>query len=166
MHFNKLEASCEECGLQAVCGDGERHWTSSPVSFYLFLTQRAHHGGEAEYPFGFPHCSIPLTRKRNFKFCHCIIISLFSVALLEKKVDDKLRQYSLEGETHLPGVLGVHAVALLQQHEGLWSHGLRIKYGLLGTLKNRESRSILYYSFFLQDLLLCLEHNRRISVNF
>ncbi|XP_058278614.1 uncharacterized protein LOC120759796 [Hirundo rustica] len=56
----------------------------------------------------------------------------FLSALLEKKVDDKLRQYSLEGDTHLPGVLGVHAVALLQQREGLWSHGLQIKYGLLG----------------------------------
>ncbi|NWI07170.1 YP015 protein, partial [Tichodroma muraria] len=56
----------------------------------------------------------------------------FLSALLEKKVDDKLRQYSLEGETHLPGVLGVHAISLLQQREGLWSHGLRIKYGLLG----------------------------------
>uniref|UniRef100_H0Z372 Uncharacterized protein n=1 Tax=Taeniopygia guttata TaxID=59729 RepID=H0Z372_TAEGU len=59
----------------------------------------------------------------------------FLSALLEKKADDKLRQYSLEGETHLPGVLGVHAIALLQQHEGLWSHGLQIKYGLLGEAK-------------------------------
>ncbi|NWI37133.1 YP015 protein, partial [Picathartes gymnocephalus] len=55
----------------------------------------------------------------------------FLSAFLEKKVGDKLRQYLLEGETHLPGVLGVHAVALVQQREGLWSHGLRIKYGLL-----------------------------------
>nr|XP_021393671.2 uncharacterized protein LOC110474526 [Lonchura striata domestica] len=60
----------------------------------------------------------------------------FLSALLEKKADDKLRQYSLEGETHLPGVFGVHAIALLQQHEGLWSHGLQIKYGLLGEAKN------------------------------
>ncbi|XP_066417236.1 uncharacterized protein [Molothrus aeneus] len=59
----------------------------------------------------------------------------FLSALLEKKVDDKVRQYSLEGETHLPGVLGAHAVALLQQREGLWSHGLQIKYGLLGEAK-------------------------------
>ncbi|XP_053848337.1 uncharacterized protein LOC128815553 [Vidua macroura] len=59
----------------------------------------------------------------------------FLSALLEKKADDKLRQYSLEGETHLPGVLGVHAIALLQQREGLWSHGLQIKYGLLGEAK-------------------------------
>ncbi|XP_057891811.1 uncharacterized protein LOC131090453 [Melospiza georgiana] len=59
----------------------------------------------------------------------------FLSGLLEKKVDDKQRQYSLEGETHLPGVLGVHAIALLQQREGLWSHGLQIKYGLLGEAK-------------------------------
>ncbi|NXW58173.1 YP015 protein, partial [Eurystomus gularis] len=60
----------------------------------------------------------------------------FLSAFLEKKIDDKLRQYSLEGETYLPGVLGVHITGLLQQHEGLWSHDLRIKYGLLGEAKN------------------------------
>ncbi|KAM6244422.1 uncharacterized protein M6G45_010876 isoform 1-T1 [Spheniscus humboldti] len=60
----------------------------------------------------------------------------FLSAFLEKKVDDKLRQYSLEGETYLPDVLGVHIIGLLQQREGLWSHGLRIKYGLLGEAKN------------------------------
>ncbi|KAM6378848.1 uncharacterized protein J5M81_010458 [Pluvialis apricaria] len=60
----------------------------------------------------------------------------FLSAFLEKKVDDKLRQYSLEGETYLPGVLGVHVIGLLQQREGLWSNGLRIKYGVLGEAKN------------------------------
>ncbi|NXT55179.1 YP015 protein, partial [Pluvianellus socialis] len=60
----------------------------------------------------------------------------FLSAFLEKKVDGNLRQYSLEGETYLPAVLGVHVIGLLQQHEGLWSHGLRIKYGLLGEAKN------------------------------
>ncbi|NXS98714.1 YP015 protein, partial [Jacana jacana] len=60
----------------------------------------------------------------------------FLSAFLEKKVDGKLRQYSLEGETYLPGVLGVHVIGLLQQREGLWSHGLKIKYGLLGEAKN------------------------------
>ncbi|NWH76853.1 YP015 protein, partial [Piaya cayana] len=60
----------------------------------------------------------------------------FLSAFLEKKVGDKMRQYSLEGETYLPGLLGVHIISLLQQHEGLWSHGLRIKYGLLGEAKN------------------------------
>ncbi|NWT89630.1 YP015 protein, partial [Lanius ludovicianus] len=61
--------------------------------------------------------------------------SAFISAFLEKKVEDKLRQFSLEGETHLPGVLGVHAIALLQQHEGVWAHDLQIKYGLLGEAK-------------------------------
>ncbi|KFU93808.1 Putative uncharacterized protein LOC400499, partial [Chaetura pelagica] len=60
----------------------------------------------------------------------------FLSAFLEKKIGDKLRQYSLEGEINLPGVLGVHVAALLQQREGLWSHGLRIRYGLLGEAKN------------------------------
>ncbi|EMP37320.1 hypothetical protein UY3_05455 [Chelonia mydas] len=55
---------------------------------------------------------------------------------LEKKVDDKLRQYSLEGETYLPGVLGSHTIGLLQQRGSLWSNALRIKYGLLGDAKN------------------------------
>lgn len=88
-------------------------------------------------------------------FYHCIITSTLFVVFLEKKVDDKLRQYSLEGETHLPGVLGVHVISLLQQHEGLWSHGLRIKYGLLGTVKKRESKSILFVSFFFK-LFACM----------
>ncbi|NXT84545.1 YP015 protein, partial [Zapornia atra] len=60
----------------------------------------------------------------------------FLSAFLEKKVDDKLSQYSLEGETYLPGVLGVHVIGLLQQREGLRSHVLRIKYGLLGEAKH------------------------------
>ncbi|KFZ59595.1 Putative uncharacterized protein LOC400499, partial [Podiceps cristatus] len=60
----------------------------------------------------------------------------FLSAFLEKKLDDKLRQYSLEGEAYLPGVIGVHTIGFLQQREGLWSHGLRIKYGLLGEAKN------------------------------
>ncbi|NXT42631.1 YP015 protein, partial [Pelecanoides urinatrix] len=68
-------------------------------------------------------------------------------AFLEKKVDDKLRQYSLEGETYLPGVLGVHIIGLLQQHEGLWSHGLRIKYGLLGEAKNLHHECIVRQKF-------------------
>nr|XP_009681790.1 PREDICTED: uncharacterized protein LOC104149710 [Struthio camelus australis] len=59
----------------------------------------------------------------------------FLSVFLEKNLDDKLRQYSLEGETYLPGVLGVHVIDLLQQRESLWSHALRIKYGLLGAAK-------------------------------
>ncbi|KAG6937545.1 vitellogenin [Chelydra serpentina] len=60
----------------------------------------------------------------------------FLSVFLEKKVDDKLRQYSLEGETYFPGVLGSHTIGLLQQQGSLWSNALRIKYGLLGDAKN------------------------------
>ncbi|XP_038275879.1 uncharacterized protein LOC119862732 isoform X4 [Dermochelys coriacea] len=60
----------------------------------------------------------------------------FLSVFLEKKVDDKLRQYSLEGETYLPGVLGSHTIGLLQHRGSLWSNALRIKYGLLGDAKN------------------------------
>ncbi|XP_030433966.1 uncharacterized protein LOC115658723 isoform X5 [Gopherus evgoodei] len=60
----------------------------------------------------------------------------FLSVFLEKKVDDKLRQYSLEGETYFPGVLGSQTVGLLQQRGSLWSNALRIKYGLLGDAKN------------------------------
>ncbi|XP_064376460.1 uncharacterized protein LOC112981027 isoform X3 [Dromaius novaehollandiae] len=60
----------------------------------------------------------------------------FLSVFLEKKLDDKLRQYSLEGETYLPGVLGAHVISLLQQRESLRSHALRIKYGFPGDAKN------------------------------
>ncbi|NXI44989.1 YP015 protein, partial [Galbula dea] len=79
-----------------------------------------------------------LGKKIAFSVClnNLLKDAAFLSAFLEKKGDDKLRQYSLEGETYLPGVLGVHIISLLQQREGLWSHGLRIKYGLLGEAKN------------------------------
>nr|XP_042717557.1 LOW QUALITY PROTEIN: uncharacterized protein LOC101945417 [Chrysemys picta bellii] len=60
----------------------------------------------------------------------------FLSVFLEKKVDDKLRQYSLEGETYFPSILGSHTIGLLQQRGSLWSNALRIKYGLLGDAKN------------------------------
>ncbi|NXH21285.1 YP015 protein, partial [Bucco capensis] len=79
-----------------------------------------------------------LGKKIAFSVClnNLLKDAAFLSAILEKKADDKLKQYSLEGETYLPGVLGVHVIGFLQQHEGLWSHSLRIKYGLLGEAKN------------------------------
>ncbi|XP_075755429.1 uncharacterized protein LOC102446612 isoform X2 [Pelodiscus sinensis] len=62
----------------------------------------------------------------------------FLSVFLEKKVDDKLRQFSLEGETYFPGVLGSHTIGLLQQRGSMWSSALRIKYGLLGNAKNLQ----------------------------
>ncbi|XP_078518884.1 uncharacterized protein LOC144784068 [Lissotriton helveticus] len=60
----------------------------------------------------------------------------FLKAHLEKKVDDKLQQYSVDGEAYLPGVFGTHTIGLLQLRDNSWSNALRIKYGLLGDAKN------------------------------
>lgn len=65
-----------------------------------------------------------------------MLISALSLVLLERKFDDKVRQYSLEGETYLPGVLGLHVIGLLRQQGNLWSNALRMKYGLLGIYVN------------------------------
>ncbi|XP_019350266.2 uncharacterized protein LOC102557779 isoform X1 [Alligator mississippiensis] len=62
----------------------------------------------------------------------------FLSVLLERKFDDKVRQYSLEGETYLPGVLGLHVIGLLRQQGNLWSNALRMKYGLLAGAKNLQ----------------------------
>ncbi|NWJ01643.1 YP015 protein, partial [Crypturellus undulatus] len=60
----------------------------------------------------------------------------FLSVILEKKLEDKLKQYLLEGETHVPGVLGARASSLLQQRQSVWLHALRIKYGFQGDAKN------------------------------
>ncbi|XP_069503899.1 uncharacterized protein [Ambystoma mexicanum] len=60
----------------------------------------------------------------------------FLSAHLEKKIDDKLKQYSVEGEAYLPGIFGTHTIALLQHRGSTWSNALRVKYGLLGDAKN------------------------------
>ncbi|KAM9305542.1 uncharacterized protein PAF06_014108 [Gastrophryne carolinensis] len=60
----------------------------------------------------------------------------FITALIEKKADDKLKQYSLESEAYIPGVFGSYAIGLLQQRRNIWSNALRLKYGLLGDAKN------------------------------
>ena len=62
-------------------------------------------------------------------FC---VLPLLLLVCLEKTADDKLKQYSLEGETHIPGVFGSHTIALLLHQGHFWSNALRIKYGLFG----------------------------------
>ncbi|XP_031801299.1 uncharacterized protein LOC100916970 [Sarcophilus harrisii] len=59
----------------------------------------------------------------------------FLSAILEKKSEDGLLLYALEGEAYLPDILGFHAIGLLQQRGSLWTNALRIKYGLLGEAK-------------------------------
>ncbi|XP_072466121.1 uncharacterized protein [Notamacropus eugenii] len=62
----------------------------------------------------------------------------FLSAILEKKVEDGLQLYALEGEVYLPDILGFHAIGLLQQRGSLWTNALRIKYGLLGEAKHLQ----------------------------
>ncbi|XP_060549044.1 uncharacterized protein LOC117673079 [Pantherophis guttatus] len=56
----------------------------------------------------------------------------------EKKADNDLRHYSLDGETHIPGVFGSHVIFLLQKRGQVWSNILRIKYGLFGDAKKLQ----------------------------
>ncbi|XP_053550240.1 uncharacterized protein LOC128641740 [Bombina bombina] len=60
----------------------------------------------------------------------------FLSAHIDKKADDKLTQYSVDGEVFLPGLLGAYAIGLLQQRGNLWSNAVRIKYGLLADAKH------------------------------
>uniref|UniRef100_A0A8C7HHR9 Uncharacterized protein n=1 Tax=Oncorhynchus kisutch TaxID=8019 RepID=A0A8C7HHR9_ONCKI len=53
----------------------------------------------------------------------------FSV-VLERRLDDGRRQYSVEAELLLPGVVGSRILGLIEQKGPLWSSALRLKYGL------------------------------------
>ncbi|XP_054870047.1 uncharacterized protein LOC111586552 isoform X2 [Amphiprion ocellaris] len=54
-----------------------------------------------------------------------------SVAL-ERRRDSSSRQYSVEAELLLPGVVGSRMLGLMEQRGSLWSSMLRLKYGLGG----------------------------------
>ncbi|TDH06001.1 hypothetical protein EPR50_G00128340 [Perca flavescens] len=54
-----------------------------------------------------------------------------SVAL-ERRQDGRSRQYSVEAELLLPGVVGTRMLGLMEQKGSLWSSALRLKYGLGG----------------------------------
>ncbi|XP_038618739.1 uncharacterized protein LOC119942156 [Tachyglossus aculeatus] len=60
----------------------------------------------------------------------------FVSVMLEKKVEDQLWHYALDGEAYLPGILGCHAIGLLQKSGSLWTNTLRMKYGLLGEARH------------------------------
>ncbi|XP_073503825.1 uncharacterized protein [Phyllobates terribilis] len=59
----------------------------------------------------------------------------FITVLIDKKSDDKIKQYSLESEAYVPGVFGSYGIGLLQQRGNIWTNAMRIKYGLLGDAK-------------------------------
>ncbi|XP_032387729.1 apolipophorins [Etheostoma spectabile] len=54
-----------------------------------------------------------------------------SVAL-ERRQDGRSRQYSVEAELLLPGVVGTRVLGLMEQKGSLWSSALRLKYGVGG----------------------------------
>ncbi|XP_074545635.1 uncharacterized protein LOC141804879 [Halichoeres trimaculatus] len=58
-----------------------------------------------------------------------------SVAL-ERRRDSSSRQYSVEAELLLPGVVGTRMLGLMEQKGPLWSSALRLKYGLGGDARH------------------------------
>nr|XP_033505718.1 uncharacterized protein LOC117271565 [Epinephelus lanceolatus] len=58
-----------------------------------------------------------------------------SVAL-ERRRDGSSRQYSVEAELLLPGVVGTRMLGLMEQKGSLWSSALRLKYGLGGDARH------------------------------
>ncbi|XP_029380588.1 apolipophorins [Echeneis naucrates] len=61
--------------------------------------------------------------------------SSLSVAL-ERRRDSSSRQYSVEAELLLPGVVGSRMLGLIEQKGSLWSSALRLKYGLGGDARH------------------------------
>ncbi|XP_043944819.1 uncharacterized protein LOC122816125 [Protopterus annectens] len=58
--------------------------------------------------------------------------------VVERKMDEKLKQYSFEVDVFLPGVVGSRAIGLLQQKGNSWSNAVRVKYGLLDAAKHLQ----------------------------
>lgn len=68
--------------------------------------------------------------------CISLVIFPFSLSFtsvaLERRRDSSSRQYSVEAEILLPGVVGSRMLGLMEQKGSLWSSALRLKYGLGG----------------------------------
>ncbi|XP_036941120.1 uncharacterized protein LOC119011822 isoform X1 [Acanthopagrus latus] len=56
--------------------------------------------------------------------------------VLERRRDGNSRQYSVEAELLLPGVVGARMLGLMEQKGSLWSSALRLKYGLGGDARH------------------------------
>ncbi|XP_040911109.1 uncharacterized protein LOC121193056 [Toxotes jaculatrix] len=55
---------------------------------------------------------------------------------LERRRDSSSRQYSVDAELLLPGVVGSRMLGLMEQKGSLWSSALRLKYGLGGDARH------------------------------
>lgn len=53
-------------------------------------------------------------------------------AVLERRRDGSSKQYSVETELLLPGMLGTRMLGLMEQRGSVWNSALRLKYGLGG----------------------------------
>lgn len=60
-------------------------------------------------------------------------------AVLERRRDGSSKQYSVETELLLPGMLGTRMLGLMEQRGSVWNSALRLKYGLGGEKKTREA---------------------------
>ncbi|KAM6424394.1 uncharacterized protein PHA67_004969 isoform 2-T2 [Liasis olivaceus] len=110
-----------------------------------------------------------ITKQANQKVAFSVSLTnllkdaAFLAVCLEKKADLELKHYSLEGETHIPGVLGSHVILLLQHRGRFWSNILRIKYGLFGDAKKLQHECNMAQKLKLENSLpdtyrLDLEH--------
>lgn len=62
-------------------------------------------------------------------------------AVLERRRDGSSKQYSVETELLLPGMIGTRMLGLMEQRGSVWNSALRLKYGLGGEKKNTGSSS-------------------------
>ncbi|XP_041659525.1 uncharacterized protein LOC121520216 [Cheilinus undulatus] len=63
-------------------------------------------------------------------------VVVWSSVALERRRDSSSRQYSVEAELLLPGVVGARMLGLMEQKGSLWSSALRLKYGLGGDARH------------------------------
>ncbi|XP_046882872.1 uncharacterized protein LOC124472205 [Hypomesus transpacificus] len=82
----------------------------------------------------------------------------FSV-VLERRLDQERRQYSVEAELLLPGVVGSRILGLMEQKGPRWSSALRLKYGL-----REESRHLRQECYTSQSLRTDRDANQTYSV--
>eukprot|EP00064_Thunnus_orientalis_P014659 superscaffoldBa00002579_g14706 len=91
-----------------------------------------------------PQSSIPRDMSLDLAFnphrlllriTHPLKTILIQVAL-ERRRDGSSRQYSVEVELLLPGVVGSRMLGLMEQKGSLWSSALRLKYGLGGDARH------------------------------
>lgn len=59
-------------------------------------------------------------------------LNLPQAAVLERRRDGSSKQYSVETELLLPGMLGTRMLGLMEQRGSVWNSALRLKYGLGG----------------------------------